>query len=264
MEYPVRSFIKFGQSYTPHWNLDILKEEIDSDITQAQAEEMVKYNPYYARSGFFHQTLTHHYPHDRDELAVKKFMPTGTWNIFFVSQRSNTGETWEVEGVMDNYLHEVNPKYLEEPEFWEWDTDDFWTEAGDDFRVFNYSFDIDPTCESGFVKLSCEGMTKTVSWERQGDGSFIMTDFEGRTCRVDVSGKVYEIFKSAEDLLWTVYQEQRDLCKDFSQHIEWTEEFKRLAEDLKSDPNMSLPTVVWGNESIVSNLPESLIHITQH
>ena len=263
MEYPVRSsFLKFGQSYTPHWNLDYVKEEVDSELTQAEAEEMVRNYPYYAKSGFFHQTLTRPTKFDQDLKAVMKFMPTGTWNIFFVSQRSDTGETWEVEGVMDTYLHEVNQKYLEEPNFWEWDTEDHWTE--DNLYVFNYAFDIDPTCESGFVKLSCDGLTKTVSWERQGDGSFIVTDFEGRTCRVDVSGKVYEIFKSVEDLLWTVYQEQRNLCEDFSQHSEWTEEFKRLAEDLKSDPNMSLPTVLWGNESIVSGLPESLIHISTH
>lgn len=94
MEYPVRSsFIKFGQSYTPHWNFDTLKEELeDPELTQTSAEDIVRHSPYYAKSGFFHQTFSRPTQYDRDHKAVKKFIPTGTWNIFFVSPREGVGD----------------------------------------------------------------------------------------------------------------------------------------------------------------------------
>ena len=215
------------------------------------------------RSQFFHSTLTR--PLDwsgEDLVAVKKFMPTSTWNIYLVCPTNHNHEgTWEAEGVINNTLNKLDEQFLEEPNYYEW-CEDLWDDGIE--AVYNYGFEIDPTCESGFVKLSTEGMTKTVSWERQSDGSFIMTDFEGRICRVESTGKVYEIFKSAEDLLWTVYSKQRDLCLDFYTHNQWTEAFKRLAEDLRANPNQLLPTVLWGNESIESRLPESLRVVYNH
>ena len=244
MEYPVRSsFIKFGKSYTPHWNLDALKEEIeDSELTQASAEDIVRHNPEYAKSGFFHQTLTRPTKDDVDLKAVKKFMPTGTWNIFFVAPNYDRVKSWEAVGVVDPLLHKVDEKYLEEPHWYEWDTEDHWVD--DSLYAFNYSFDIDPTCSKGFVKLTSEGLTKTVSWERQSDGSFIMTDFDGRSCRVASTGEIHEIFESPEDLLWTVYAHQRNHCTNFSQHSEWTNTFKNLADDLRENPNQTLPRIL--------------------
>lgn len=244
MEYPVRnSFIKFGKSYTPHWNFDALKEELeDPELTQTSAEDIVRHSPYYAKSVFFHQTLTRPSKYDRDLKAVKKFMPTGTWNISLVSPRSGMGEAWDIKGVINDCLHEVDQKYLDEPHWYEWDVEDHWVE--DTLYAFNYSFDIDPTCESGFVRLSCEGLKKTISWERQSDGSFIMTDFDGRTCRVASTGEIHEIFESPEALLWTVYSSQRGRCKSFAQHSEWTQAFKDLASDLTANPNLDLPTQI--------------------
>lgn len=258
MEYPVSSFINFGGDYSPHWTFEQYQQRFgDPSVSKEEAQECVKNSSFYARSQLFHSTMTT--PNDwwGEVRKVKDSMPTSTWNIYLVCPKDHKHEgTWEAEGVINHSQYKLNVEGMEEDLYFDW-CGDFW-EFGIE-SVHNFGFEIDPSCESGFVKLSTEGMTKTVSWERQSDGSFIMTDFEGYTCRVDVSGKVYEIFKSAEDLLWTVYRGQRDLCNDFSQHIEWTKALEDLASELKANPQMPLPKVLhFSPFDVLDELPKSI------
>ena len=261
MEYPVSSFIKFGSDYSQHWNFEEYQEWYGSYASREEAEESVLSSSNYARSQLFHSTLTKPFEYDGECLVkVKETMPTmSTWNIYLVcpNKREHKG-TWKAKGVINHrqYKLDMDLSDMEEDLYFEW-CGNMW-ESGIE-AVYNFGFEIDPSCESGFVKLSTGGMTKTVSWERQSDGSFIMTDFEGHTCRVDVSGKVYEIFKSAEDLLWTIYREQRDLCKDFFQHIKWTKALENLANELRANPHMPLPTVLhFSPFDVLDELPKSI------